>query len=60
MYVPNEFVFIGNYVSFSCHEGENSSLTEAGLVFLGGKRIAPVQFPRKVVTQIHHSEMAGN
>lgn len=48
MYVPNEFVFIGNYVSFSCHEGEISSLTEAGLVFLGGKRIVPVQYPRKV------------
>lgn len=48
MYVPNEFVFIGNYVSFSGHEGEISSLTEAGLVFLGGKRIAPVQYPRKV------------
>lgn len=48
MYVPNEFVFIGNYVSFSCHEGENSSLTEAGLVFLGGKRIAPVLVARKV------------
>lgn len=48
MYVPNEFVFIGNYVSFSGHEGEISSLTEAGLVFLGGKRIAPVQYPSKV------------
>lgn len=60
MYVPNEFVFIENYVSFSCHECENSSLTEAGLVFLGGKKIAPVQFPRKVETQSHHSEMPGN